>query len=218
MPSGSAGRVPTAQQAADISRELLGSIGTRLPHVLTAASVARRLAPLFDPADADLLVAAATLHDIGYAPGLRHTGFHPLDGGLYLAEQGYSPRLAALVAHHSLAVIMAPGQGVSDLEAWFPRERSLVADALAFSDMHSAPDGTLVAARERIGDIAARHSYPGNTTRCKMLMMTLARVRAAAGEHERAKATVALPDGHSGADLLLDPQPTSPLFSHGASL
>ena len=28
----------------------------------------------------DDLVAAAWLHDIGYAPGLVQTGFHPLDG------------------------------------------------------------------------------------------------------------------------------------------
>src|SRR5688500_6357616 len=30
--------------------------------------------------EADLLVMAAWLHDIGYAPGLVDTGFHPLDG------------------------------------------------------------------------------------------------------------------------------------------
>jgi hypothetical protein len=32
-------------------------------------------------ADRPVLIAAAWLHDIGYAPGLPETGFHPLDGG-----------------------------------------------------------------------------------------------------------------------------------------
>lgn len=31
-------------------------------------------------ADADLLESAAVLHDVGYAPRLAVTGFHPLDG------------------------------------------------------------------------------------------------------------------------------------------
>ena len=32
------------------------------------------------PEGVDELVASCWLHDIGYAPALRYTGFHPLDG------------------------------------------------------------------------------------------------------------------------------------------
>jgi HD superfamily phosphodiesterase len=42
---------------------------------------ARRVFATVPAADADLLVLAALLHDIGYAPTLRRTGFHPIDGG-----------------------------------------------------------------------------------------------------------------------------------------
>jgi hypothetical protein len=35
----------------------------------------------------DDLVAAAWLHDIGYAPELAKTGFHPLDGSAALAAR-----------------------------------------------------------------------------------------------------------------------------------
>ncbi|MFD6855509.1 HD domain-containing protein [Streptomyces diastaticus] len=52
-------------------------------------------------ADRDLLVAAAWLHDIGYAPELRDTGSHPLDGARHLESLGAPARLVRLVAHHS---------------------------------------------------------------------------------------------------------------------
>lgn len=45
----------------------------------------------------DLLVAAATLHDVGYAPRLAVTGFHPLDGARFLRdEHGADERLVRL--------------------------------------------------------------------------------------------------------------------------
>ena len=40
----------------------------------------------------DDLVAAAWLHDIGYAPELVETGFHPLDGARYLRREGLMNR------------------------------------------------------------------------------------------------------------------------------
>ena len=49
-----------------------------------------------------LLVAAAWLHDIGYAPTLAATVFHPLDGARHLRALGHE-RLARLVAYHSSA-------------------------------------------------------------------------------------------------------------------
>jgi len=36
--------------------------------------------------DADLLEAAAWLHDIGYTPGLAAAGLHSLDGARYLRD------------------------------------------------------------------------------------------------------------------------------------
>ena len=42
--------------------------------------------------NAELLVAAAVLHDVGYAPTVALTGFHPLDDARYLAGLGASDR------------------------------------------------------------------------------------------------------------------------------
>src|SRR5438128_6751723 len=56
----------------------------RWPHVQAVAARAARIAPAFG-SHADVLVAAGWLHDIGYAPELAATGFHPLDGGRFVS-------------------------------------------------------------------------------------------------------------------------------------
>ncbi len=78
---------------------LLGMSSDRWDHVAGVAAAARAVVDVVPPEDADLLVAAAWLHDIGYSPAIAHTGFHPLDGARHL-RLGAPPRLCSLVAHH----------------------------------------------------------------------------------------------------------------------
>ncbi len=169
-----------------VSWALLADVGTRWPHVRTAGMVAGRLSALFGTEEAELLVAAATTHDIGYSPRIARTGCHSLDGGLYLRAQGFPERMASLVAHHSLAYLTAGMRGVRDLDGLFVREESLLADALVFADMHSSPDGRLVPADERLADIARRHTHPRVALRDSLLRASIARV-------ERAVARKGLP-------------------------
>ena len=171
--------MPTPEQVKALARDLLATEGTRLQHVRTAGLVATRLSVLFEPEEAQLLIAAATLHDIGYSARIAHTGFHPLDGGAFLRAQGYPERLARLVAHHSLAIMTAPTQGIGDLAEQFPREDGLLADALAYADMHSAPDGRLIPAERRLADIARRHPDRGDADRAQQLRAAMGRVGAA---------------------------------------
>ncbi|MYT28114.1 HD domain-containing protein [Streptomyces sp. SID8354] len=80
--------------------ELHAALPRRWVHCM---GVARRAAALgqISGENADLLVAAATLHDVGYAPRLATTGFHPLDGARFLRdEHGADERLVRLVANH----------------------------------------------------------------------------------------------------------------------
>jgi HD domain len=170
--------VPSPQAARAVAACLLSGHGSRLPHVLTAGAVAEGLAALFGPDEHRLLVAAATLHDIGYSPAIARTGFHPLDGALFLAYQGYSPRLAALVAHHSHAHAMPIPAAASGLAGLFPREQSLLSDALAYCDMHSGPDGALIDARARLNDIGRRHPGPGTEGRLRLVRASIDRVQA----------------------------------------
>jgi len=68
----------------------------------------------------DDLVAAAWLHDIGYAPGLVQTGFHPLDGARFLRRAGADGQVVSLVAYHSRARVEADVRGLgTELAARF---------------------------------------------------------------------------------------------------
>jgi HD domain len=53
--------------------------------------------------DGDLLISAAILHDIGYAPAIATSNFHPLDGARNLVQLRAPSRLCGLVANHSNA-------------------------------------------------------------------------------------------------------------------
>jgi HD superfamily phosphodiesterase len=112
--------------------------------------------------DADLLEAAAWLHDIGYTPDLAATGFHPLDGARYLRDvEQADPRLCGLVAHHSCAGIEAEERGLADdLFREFQRVDAVLEDALAYCDMTTTPTGHVVTVHARLSEIVERYG-PG---------------------------------------------------------
>ncbi|WP_327368873.1 HD domain-containing protein [Streptomyces sp. NBC_01217] len=110
--------------------------------------------------DSGLLAAAATLHDVGYAPRLAATGFHPLDGARFLRDaHSADRRLVRLVANHSFAVLEAEERGLRDvLEAEFPvLEDQRLVDALVYCDMTTTPDGRRTTAEERVTEIVGRY-------------------------------------------------------------
>ena len=116
--------------------------------------------------DADVLISAAWLHDIGYAPDLVQTGFHPLDGARFLRRSGVDKRVASLVAHHSCALVEADERGLGDeLASEFPREESALADALWYCDMTIGPDGETVPVTERLNEIRSRYGPDHVVTR-----------------------------------------------------
>ena len=116
------------------AEQLIGPLGDRWTHVQVVADAARRVATVLPNEDRDVLVAAAYLHDIGYAPSLNRLGFHPVDGALFLRAHGQE-RLACLVAHHSGARFEAEERELVDELAAFPVEDGPVMDALSFADM-----------------------------------------------------------------------------------
>jgi hypothetical protein len=139
------------------AEQLIGPLGDRWTHVQVVADEARRVATVLPNEDRDVLVAAAYLHDIGYAPSLNRLGFHPVDGALFLRAHGQE-RLACLVAHHSGARFEAEERELEDELAAFPVEDGPVMDALTFADMTTGPAGQPMTLDERISDI--RRRYP----------------------------------------------------------
>jgi hypothetical protein len=120
---------------------------------------------MFSVDDGELLVGAALLHDIGYAPGLACTGFHPLDGARYLRGLGGPDRLVNLVAHHSCARLEAELRGLADELAEFADERTALRDALWWADMTTTPDGGETTAVERVAEIQTRYG-PDDLVSC----------------------------------------------------
>jgi hypothetical protein len=131
-------------------------VGTRWAHSRVVASRAQEIAAVVDPVDRSLLVAAAYLHDVGHAPELVTSGFHPLDGARWLQEQGFD-RLAGLVAHHTGARFEAEARGLTAAMSPFPVECSVVSDALTYSDLTTGPAGEPVSVAERLGEIERRY-------------------------------------------------------------
>ena len=132
----------------------------RWEHVQGVAGKAEHLAASL-ALSGEVLVSAAWLHDIGYAPDVVETGFHPLDGARYLAGLGAPTRVVNLVARHSYAILEAELRGIGDLVAVFPDEGGALRDALWYCDLTTSPDGRPVSAPDRIAEIKERYG-PGH--------------------------------------------------------
>lgn len=145
--------------AEQVARELLEEqLPRRWAHSQGVAAQATTLAGILGE-HADLIVAAAWLHDIGYSPAIAPTGFHPLDGARHLRDvRDADMALCNLVAHHSCAVIEAEERDLADvLLAEFPLERPELIDALTYCDMTTGPDGRRLTVEERLAEIRTRY-------------------------------------------------------------
>ena len=149
--------------AEDHARRMLSPLGQRWRHAEAVAGVARDLARLLAPEDADILVAAAYLHDVGYAPELESTGFHPLDGARHLRSLGHD-RVAGLVAYHTRALYEARLRGLEEALAEFDDEGSLVSAALAYCDLTTGPSGERMTPEQRLLDVEARYGADSPVT------------------------------------------------------
>ena len=151
--------------ARQIARRVLAdALPDRWVHTQGVAAQARALGPVLGW-DTDLIEAAAWLHDIGYAPALAVTGFHPLDGARYLRDRtDAAPAVCALVAHHSGAVAEAAERGLSEaLLAEFPLHGHSGEQVIAitYCDFTTGPRGERVSPAQRIAEILSRYE-PGS--------------------------------------------------------
>ena len=171
------------------------SLPRRWAHVQGAAARARDLAPVLG-ADADLLEAAAWLHDIGYAPGLAVTGLHALDGARYLRDvQHADALLCRLVAHHSCAIIEAGERGLADvLSLEFEPAPHVLSSVLTCCDMTTSPDGEPVPVDRRLAEIHSRYGS-GHLVSRSIQRATPMILRAVEQVHGRAARTAYSADG-----------------------
>lgn len=146
-----------AIRARDLAEvHLAEALPRRWQHVQGVARQGARIADSIGT-EGDTLVAACWLHDIGYAPSIAATGFHPLDGAMFLQAEGWDERICALVAHHSCAIREAGLRGLDSATAKFADEHSALRDALWYCDMTTSPDGDAVSIDTRLSEILARY-------------------------------------------------------------
>jgi HD domain len=142
--------------AAAEAERLLSPLGDRWDHVRAVGECAGEVGAILDQEDRPYLVAAAYLHDIGYAPGLQRTGLHQLDGAYYVRSRG-AERLARLIAHHSEARFEIRLRGFATELAAYEREQSWVSDALTYCDLTTGPTGLPMTFEDRVAEVEQRY-------------------------------------------------------------
>ena len=155
-------KTDTTWAEATARQHLETTLPRRWAHTQGAAARARSLAPILG-GNAALLEAAAWLHDIGYAPHLAATGFHPLDGARHLRDvEQAGDVLCRLVAHHSCAIIEAEERGLArQLLSEFALAPGDLTGALIYCDMTTSPDGHATPVEARLTEIVTRYG-PGH--------------------------------------------------------
>lgn len=144
-------------RARTIAEERLASSAPRWAHVRGVAAAAELMVGSLDEIDADAVMAAAWLHDVGYAPALAWTGFHPVDGAKFARESGFSELIVSLVAFHSGAEFEACERGQESLLATFTRPPRDLLDRVTYCDMTIGPDGSPIPVEDRIAEVLDRY-------------------------------------------------------------
>ena len=144
-------------RARDLAAQIMREYPDRLRHLAAVAARADALSVTVPTDMVDALVASAWLHDIGYAPALRQTGFHPLDGATYLRQEGWPDDVCALVAHHSGSRFVARINGLDGSLGKFEFAEDAASDVLTSADNTAGQDGSLVKMTERLREKMQRH-------------------------------------------------------------
>lgn len=148
---------PLTSWARNTAHRLLArSSPRRWVHSSGVARRAEQVARVVPAGERDVLVAAAWLHDIGYAEELGETGLHSLDGARYLLRAGVPRQVCNLVAHHSGASAVAEVVGLLDELMEFDDVQGRLRDALWYSDMTTGPDGQPTTFENRLAEIRLR--------------------------------------------------------------
>lgn len=159
---------------------LAGALPQRWEHVQGVAVRATRVRSHLE--HGSQLVTASWLHDIGYAPGVCETGFHPLDGARALRAWGAGDAICDLVAHHSAAAHEAHVLGLLDELSAFTDPDGLVRDLLWYFDMTTSPEGSRVSFGDRMEEIRGR--YPADHYVIRALDVSMADRRSAVDRAE----------------------------------
>ncbi|SKU61280.1 HD domain-containing protein [Mycobacteroides abscessus] len=140
--------------------------GDRLAHTIGVVVEADWLAQaLLTDVDRQTVLAAAWIHDIGRAPDLNDTGFHPVDGARFARSLGFPSQIVSLIAHHTGATIEAQELGMqAELETFAPPDPRLL-EVLSTADLSAGPDGAHIDPHVRLVEVLQRYPSDHSTHR-----------------------------------------------------
>ena len=170
---------------------LADSLSRRCAHTVGVAAAADRFARTLAPHCAERVVAAAWLHDIGYAPDLV-ASFHPIDGAAYVARSHSSvlSDVVGLIAHHTGAAFEAAERGLeNELARYrFPVDVEELA-LLNAADLCTSPDGVFVDPQARLTEVLDRYppDNPVHRAVAKSCSILVAQARLVLGAAEAAE-------------------------------
>ena len=169
---------------------LAEALPRRWAHTIGVAEAAARLARALAPDHADTIVAAAWLHDIGYAPALAKTGFHPIDGACHVAQTAPSLCMAVnLIAHHSGGVFEAQQRGLQSALGQYRFPVDVVQLAiLNCADLSTSPDAAFIDPTDRLAEVLDRYppQHPVHRAVAKSRPLLIAQARLVLGAAEAA--------------------------------
>lgn len=146
----------------NLAASLFPEGSTRLAHMRRVSEMSTRIArQLKLPAEqADKLITAALFHDVGYSEKLKRTGFHPLDGAVFLAHLGVDEEIVETVLWHSSTIhdITYLPEIKAVYDKLTPRpENSFMLKIVSFSDFRSSPVGEAFSFGQRISELMERY-------------------------------------------------------------
>ncbi|WP_320171415.1 HAD-IIB family hydrolase [Maridesulfovibrio sp.] len=168
---------PLAPTAGTLDDALAASFypedSTRLAHMRQACSTAQRIVSQTgcEGELAGKITTAALFHDIGYSEKLSRTGFHPLDGAVYLAHcDAPEDIVEAVLWHSSTPVDIEYKPEIKEIYDRLPRPdlRGPVHSAVRYCDFRTSPVGEPFSFGQRIVELEGRFglgSIPPQTAR-----------------------------------------------------
>lgn len=145
------------ERACAMAESLLAErLPRRWAHSLGVLRVAQRIAPALG-GDAELLAAAAVLHDVGYAPEANDTHQHMIDGGRFLRSKGVDDRICVIVAHHTSSPWEAHELGLDGALAEFVVTQPELVDAITYCDLSAGPTGVEIDPVNRLDEVLSRY-------------------------------------------------------------
>ena len=144
-------------RARSLAAQYLSSAPRRWAHVQGVAATAEVVAPVLDTEHINEIVAACWLHDVGYAPDVAKTGFHPVDGASFARSAGMPDLVVSLIAFHTGSVFEAQQRELlADLSVFAAPPRDVL-DIVTYADMTTSPSGEPISAEARVEEILSRY-------------------------------------------------------------